>query len=74
MFIKLHGAVGNKLIVNIHAIKAIQEVTQESKYAEYLKHGAKTLIQIDDKLVPVKESIVQIENIFKKLGEIGGTS
>ena len=74
MFIKFHGAVGNRLIVNISAIKAMQEVTKESKYAEYLDHGAKTLLQIDDKLVPVKESVIQIENMLKKLGQIGGTS
>ena len=75
MFIKLHGAVGNRLIISVDAIKAVQEITKESKYWEtYGKAGVKALIQIDDKLVLVKDSVIQIENMLKKLGQIGGTS
>lgn len=75
MFIKLHGAVGNRLIINVEAIKAVQEITKESKYWKtYGEAGVKSLLQIDDKLVPVKDSAIQIENRLKKLGQIGGTS
>lgn len=75
MFIKLHGAVGNRLIINVEAIKAVQEITKESKHWKtYGEAGVKSLLQIDDILVPVKDSTIQIENMLKKLGQIGGTS
>ena len=74
MFIKLHGVKGIRLIVNINEIKVMQEITHDSKYAVNLEHGAKSLIQIDDKLIPIKESIIQLENILKKHGQIGGPS
>lgn len=74
MFIKLHGVMGARLIVNVEEIKAIQEIVEGSKYAVNLEHGAKSLIQIDDKLIPVKDSVIQVENMLKKLGQLGGTS
>lgn len=74
MFIKLLGVKNIRMIVNIDEIKAVQEITEDSKHATYLESGAKTLIHIDDKLLPVKESIIQVENKLKKLGALGGTS
>ena len=74
MFIKLHGISGNRLIINVSAIKAFQEITENSIYAKYLQQGAKTIIQINDKLIPIKNSIVQIENILKKVELVGGKS
>ena len=73
MFIKLHG-VKARLLINPDHVRAFQEITEDSKYSEYLSSGAKTLVQIDDKLVPVKDSIVEINNILKKSGLIGGAS
>lgn len=74
MFIKIHGILGNRLIINVNAIKAFQEITENSMHAKYLQQGAKTLIQIDDKVIPIKNSIVQIENILKKAELVGGAS
>lgn len=74
MFIKLHGVMGARLIVNVEEIKAIQEIVEGSKYAVNLERGAKSLIQIDDKLIPVKDSVIQVENMLKKLGQLGGAS
>lgn len=71
MFIGLKGVKGARLIFNVNHIRAFQEITSESKYAEYLASGAQTMVQLDDKLVPVKESIIQVKNILNKLG---GTS
>lgn len=68
MFIGLKGVKGARLIFNVDHIRAFQEITSESKYAEYLASGAKTMVQLDDKLVPVKESIIQVKNILNKLG------
>lgn len=68
MFIGLKGVKGARLIFNVDHIRAFQEITSESKYAEYLTSGAKTMVQLDDKLVPVKETIIQIKNILNKLG------
>ena len=58
MFIGLKGVKGARLIFNVDHIRAFQEITSESKYAEYLASGAQTMVQLDDKLVPVKESII----------------
>ena len=74
MFIKLHGIKNIRMIVNVDEIKAIQEITEDSKHAIYMESGAKTLIHIDDKLLPIKESIIQVENKLKKLGAFGGAS
>lgn len=72
MFIKLHGILGDRLILNIDNIKGFKEITENSKYAPSLAHGAKTLVQIDSDMVPVKNTIVQIENMLKKAEQIGG--
>lgn len=74
MFIKLRGILGYRLIVNVNMIHAVQEITEESKYSEFLEHGAKCMLQIDDKVIPIKDSIVQVENMLKKHGNVGGTS
>ena len=74
MFIKLQGIKGNRLIFNVDSIKAVQEIVEGSKYAEYKESGAKSMVQIDDKVVPVKDSIIQVENKLKKLGAFGGAS
>ena len=67
MFIKLQGVKGARLSINIAHVRAFQEITADSKYAEYLESGAKTLVQIDDKLVPVKDTIVQINHILDEI-------
>ena len=72
MFIQLNGLKCIRLIVNPDHIRAFQEITSDSKYAEYISEGAKTMVQIDDKIVPVKNSITQIAHTLKKLGLIGG--
>lgn len=74
MFVKLHGVLGARLLVNTDHVRAFQELVEGSKYAVNMESGAKSLIQIDDKLVPVKESIIQIENILKKADIFGGNS
>lgn len=74
MFIKLHGVKGARLLINPDHVRAFQEITKDSKYAEYLESGAKSLVQIDDKLVPVKDSIIEINNMLKKSGLIGGAT
>lgn len=74
MFIRLKGIKGNRLVFNIASIEAIQEITSDSKHSEYLEHGAKSILVIDNKIIPVKDSIIQIENKLKKLGVLGGAS
>ena len=66
MYIGLRG-IKARLIVNLDHVRAFQEVTEDSKYSEYLASGAKSMVQIDDKLVPVKDSIIQIRNILNKI-------
>jgi len=66
MYIGLRG-IKARLIVNLDHVRAFQEVTADSKYSEYLASGAKSMVQIDDKLVPVKDSIIQIRNILNKI-------
>lgn len=72
MFIKLHGVKGARILFNVEHIRAIQEITDDSKYAVNKESGAKSLIQVDDKLIPVRESIVEIQNIIKKAELFGG--
>lgn len=72
MFIKLHGVKGARLLINPDHVRAFQEITDDSKYAVNKEWGAKSLVQVDDKLVPVKDSIIEINNILKKSGLIGG--
>lgn len=71
MFIQLHGVKGARILVNVDHIRAFQEITDDSKYAVNKESGAKSLIQIDDKLVPVRDSITQINHILKKAGLFG---
>lgn len=66
MYIALRG-IKARLIVNLDHVRAFQEVTEDSKCSEYLASGAKSMVQIDDKLVPVKDSIIQIRNIINKM-------
>ena len=72
MFIQLHGVKGARLIVNTKHVRAFQEITEDSKYAVNKESGAKSLVQIDDKLVPVRDSIVEIRHIINKAFELGG--
>ena len=72
MFIKLHGVKGARLLFNVDHIRAFQEITEDSKSAVNKESGAKSLIQVDDKLIPVRESIVEIQNIIKKAELFGG--
>lgn len=74
MFIQLHGVKGARLLINIEHVRAFQEITDDSKYAVNKESGAKSLVQIDDKLVPVKDSILEIRNIMKKADLFGGGS
>lgn len=74
MFIKFKGIKGKRLIINIASIEAFQELTSDSKHFEYLEHGAKSTLAVDNKIIPVKDSIIQIENKLKKIGQIGGPS
>lgn len=71
MFIQLHGVKGARLLINIEHVRAFQEITDDSKYAVNKESGAKSLVQIDDKLVPVKDSITQINHILKNTGLFG---
>lgn len=73
MFIQLHGVKGARLLINIEHVRAFQEITDDSKYAVYKESGAKSLIQIDDKLVPVRDSITQISHALRKAKLIGGS-
>lgn len=71
MFLKLHGIISNeKILINPEYIEAIQEITSDSKtYKAYFDAGAKTVIRIGGKTLPVKESVTQIENRFKAGGQ-----
>lgn len=71
MFIQLHGVKGARLLINIEHVRAFQEITDDSKYAVNKESGAKSLVQIDDKLVPVRDSITQINHILKNSGLFG---
>lgn len=71
MFIQLHGVKGARLLINIEHVRAFQEITNDSKYAVNKESGAKSLVQIDDKLVPVRDSITQINHILKNSGLCG---
>ena len=66
MYIALRG-IKTRLIVNLDHVRAFQEITKDSKYSEFMPSGAKSMVQIDDKLVPVKDSIIQIRNIINKI-------
>ena len=66
MYIALRG-IKTRLIVNLDHVRAFQEITKDSKYSEFMPSGAKSMVQIDDQLVPVKDSIIQIRNIINKI-------
>lgn len=71
MFIQLHGVKGARILFNVDHIRAFQEITDDSKYAVNKASGAKFLVQVDDKLVPVRDSITQINHILKNTGLFG---
>lgn len=73
MFIQLHGVKGARILFNVDHIRAFQEITDDSKYAVNKASGAKSLVSVDvdDKLVMVKESITQIHHILKNAGLFG---
>ncbi len=71
MFIQLHGVKGARILFNVDHIRAFQEITDDSKYAVNKASGAKSLVQVDDKLVPVRDSITQINHILKNTGLFG---
>lgn len=71
MFIQLHGVKGARILFNVDHIRAFQEITDDSKYAVNKASGAKSLVQVDDKLVPVKDSITQINHVLKNSGLFG---
>ena len=72
MFIKLHGVLGQRLAINLEDIQTVQEITEDSKYAKYMESGAKSAIVVGGEVILVKNSFVQIENILKKVEQIGG--
>jgi NAD-dependent DNA ligase len=72
MFIKLHGVLGQRLAINLDDIQAIQEILDNSKYSKALESGAKSAITVGGEVILVKNSFVQIENILKKVEQIGG--
>jgi len=72
MFIKLHGVLGQRLAINLDDIQTIQEIAEGSKYAKYMGSGAKSAIVVGGEVLLVKNSFVQIENILKKVEQIGG--
>lgn len=72
MFIKLHGVLGQRLAINLEDIQAIQEILDNSKYSKALESGAKSAITVGGEVILVKNSFVQIENILKKVEQIGG--
>ncbi len=72
MFIKLHGVLGQRLAINLNDIQAIQEILDNSKYSKALESGAKSAITVGGEVILVKNSFVQIENILKKVEQIGG--
>jgi len=73
MFIKLHGVLGQRLAINLDDIQAVQEILDNSKYSKALESGAKSAITVGGEVILVKNSFTQIENILKKVEQIGGT-
>lgn len=73
MFIKLHGVLGQRLAINLDDIQTVQEIIKGSKYAKFMESGAKSAIVVGGEVLLVKNSFVQIENILKKVEQIGGT-
>jgi len=75
MFLKVHGIVNNeRIMLNVDDIEAIQELKEGSKFYEtYGTAGAKTIIRINDRVLPVRETVIQIEHLMcKKMPILGG--
>lgn len=74
MFIRVHGInLNEKIYLNIKDIAGIQEIKDGSKkYMQYKDLGAKTVIIVGGTALPVKESIITLENILKKAELIVG--
>lgn len=75
MFLKVHAIFNNeRILLNVDEIEAIQELKEGSKYFEtYGAAGAKTIIKINDRVLPVKETVIQIEHLMsKKMPILGG--
>lgn len=73
MFIKVHGINFNeRIILNVEDIQALQELKDGSKYQIYKDKGAKTVLRLSDGPLPVKESIIMLENVLKKAELIVG--
>lgn len=74
MFIRVHGInLNEKIYLNIKDITGIQEIKDGSKkYMQYKDLGAKTVIIVGGTALPVKESIITLENILKKAELIVG--
>lgn len=66
MFLKVHAIVHNeRILLNVDEIDSVQELKEGSKYYEAYP-GAKSVIRINDKVLPVKETVVQIEHLIGK--------
>lgn len=74
MFIKVHGInLNEKIYLNINDINGIQEIKDGSKkYMQYKDLGAKAIVIVGGKALPVKESIITLENVLKKAELIVG--
>lgn len=73
MFIKVHGINFNeRIILNVEDIQALQELKDGSKYQIYKDKGAKTVLRLSDGTLPVKESIITLENVLKNAELIVG--
>ena len=66
MFLKVHAIFHNeRILLNVDEIISVQEMKEGSKYYEAYP-GAKSVIRIDDRVLPVKETVVQIEHLIGK--------
>lgn len=75
MFLKVHAIVHNeRILLNVDEIDSVQELKEGSKYYEaYGTAGARSVIRINDRILPVKETVVQIEHLMnKKIPILGG--
>ena len=71
MFIRVHGInLNEKIYLNITGIQEIKDGSK--KYMQYKDLGAKTVIIVGGTALPVKESIITLENILKKAELIVG--
>lgn len=75
MFLKVHAIFHNeRILLNVDEIISVQEMKEGSKYYEaYGTSGAKSVIRINDRVLPVKETVVQIEHLIgKNMPILGG--